>query len=375
MSRVKSLFGRWTQELQFLVDTNMDALKEPFFPKYFRMGSPKNTLTYATAIGRSRIEAAASVVEHGSEAPLRSRAGLELLTGKIASIKVKRKMDEQEYRDWLALQNLSTLDDNAKNQAIQLIWEDVKYVADSVSQRIDIMAAQALSKGVVTIDATTNPDGVVHGDIDLLVKNKVASNSAFGYTGDADRLWTLAKKATATPIADIQHLTRKAWREGGVKFSRILMTPEKFWIMQACAEVQNLLKGFTGITNGEFNPSLGNINAYLAANDLPVIELVDVRAMIETNGKLAAIDAWADKKYITFVPDGDLGIIHNAFAIEQIAPVPNVDYAVANNTLISKWSQTEPFGEYTRGELAAFPGLEAADYMYIVNTENQTTFG
>lgn len=373
MSRVKSLFGRWTEDLQFMVDTNKDALKEPFFPRYFRMGAPKNNLTYATAIGRSRIEAAASVVEHGSEAPLRSRAGLELLSGKVAAIKVKRKMDEQEYRDWLSLQNASATDELMKQQAIRLIWEDIEYVANSVRSRLDIMAAQALSKGVISISATTNPDGIVPGDIDLLVTNKIASDALTNSTA-ANRRWLVANAANATPIADIQYISRKAFNDKGIVFDRVLMTPEKFWIVQSCNEVQNLLKGFVGVTNGSFNPSLGNINAYLAANDLPVIELVNVRASIESNGKLTSLDPWADKKYVTFVPAGELGIMHNAIAIEQIAPVENVDYAVADNMLISKWSQTEPFGEFTRGEIAAFPGLEAADQMYIVNTEHQTTF-
>ncbi len=373
MSRVQSLFNKWTTELQFMVDENMDALKEPFFPRYFRMGPPKNNLTYATAIGRSRIEAAASVVEHGSEAPLRSRNYLDLVSGKVASIKVKRKMDEQEYRDWLTLQNAQTTDDLMKQRAIELIWEDVEYVTNSVRSRVDIMAAQALSKGEITIDSTTNPDGVVPGTIDLLVKNKIASNTLTNSTS-ADRRWLSTNTSTATPIADIQHTARQAWKNKGIVFDRVLMTPEKFWIVQSCDEVQNLLKGFVGVTNGSFNPSLGNLNAYLDANDLPVIELVNVRASIESDGKLTSIDPWADKKYVTFVPAGDLGVIHNSIAIEQVAPVENVDYAVAGNVLVSKWSQTEPFGEFTRGELAAFPGLEAADQMYIANTEHQTTF-
>lgn len=372
MSRIKSLFGRWTEELQFIVDTNMDALKEPFFPRYFRMGAPKNNLTYSTAIGRSRIEAAASVVEHGSEAPLRSRAGLELLSGKVAAIKVKRKMDEQEYRDWLQLQNTST-DELMKQQAIRLIWEDVEYVANSVRSRLDIMAAQALSKGVIDISLTTNPDGIIPGEIDLLVSNKIASNTLTGTT-EANRRWLIANIASATPLADIMYTSRKAWNDKGIVFDRILMTPEKFWVVQACAEVQNLLKGFAGVVSGNFIPSLGAINGYLAANDLPVIELVNVRASIETNGVLASLSPWADNKYVTFVPAGELGIMHNAIAIEQVAPVDSVDYAVADNMLISKWSQTEPFGEFTRGEIAAFPGLEAADSIYMVNTEHQTTF-
>lgn len=373
-NRVKSIFGSYAEQLQVLVDTNLDSFKETFFPKYFSMGTPQMGLTYATVIGKSRIEAAASVVAHGSEAPLRSRAGLEKLSGEIASIKVKRKMDESEYRNYLTMQAMNVSDEAKKQQIINLIWEDVKYSTDSVLSRIDYMVCQALSKGVVSLNATTNPDGVVPGDIDLLVDNKLATNDAFNHDNTEDRRWLADNSGTATPLTDIRYLVREAWKKG-IRFGKILMTSEKLWILLGNDEVQEHLKGSLGIVSGQDALfSLNGLNSYLAAQKLPIIELVDVRIAVEKNGVLSTVDPWDDEKYVTFVPDGELGKIHNSIAIEQISPVAGVDYAVANNVLVSKWSQTEPFGEYTRGEIAAFPGLEVADQMYIVNTEHVSTF-
>jgi hypothetical protein len=270
---------------------------------------------------------------------------------------------------------MNVSDEAKKQQIINLIWEDVKFVTDSVNARIDYMVGQALSKGVISLNTTTNPDGVVPGDIDLLVSYKQATNDAFATGGTANRLWTDDLKATATPITDIQYLTRKFWKDYSIKFGRILMSPEKLWILLNNEQVQNHLKGSAGIVTGQDALfSLNGLNAYLRAQGLPVIELIDIRVATEKDGKLTTVDPWADKKYITFVPDGDLGIIHNSLSIEQISPVQGVDYATANNVLVSKWSQTEPFGEYTRGEIAAFPGLEVASQMCIVNTEDLTTF-
>jgi hypothetical protein len=373
-NRVKSIFGAYAEQLQVLVNTNLDAFKQPLWSKYFSLGLPQMGLTYATAIGTSRIEAAASVVAHGSEAPLRSRAGLEKLSGEIASIKVKRKMDEQEYRNYLTMQAINTNDDAKKKQIIKLIWEDVKYVVDSVNSRIDYMVGQALSTGKISLNTTTNPDGIIPGDIDLLVSYKYQFEEAFG-TSTANRVWTDDNKANATPLTDIQYITREFYKNYGIVFEKILMSPEKLWILLNNTQVQNHLKGTARIVTGQDALfSLSNLNGYLEAKRLPIIELVDARVAVEKSGVLTTVDPWNDKKYVAFVPGGQLGVLHNSVAIEQISPVSGVDYASNNNILVSKWSQTEPFGEFTRGEIAAFPGLEASSQMCIVNTEYVSTF-
>ena len=354
--RTKSVFGKYAEQLQVLVDTNIEKFKEPFFPKYFGMGTPQMGLTYATVIGKARIEAAASVVAHGSEAPLRSRAGLDRLSGEIAALKVKRKMDEQNYRDYLTMQAVNVSDQAKKSQILQFIWDDVKYVVDSVTARLDIMVSQALSTGKIPINATTNPDGVVSGDIDLLVP------AAHNQTGTAAFGWSLtgrnwANSGSATPITDIRKLTQDLWNDEGIVHDKILMTPSKWWDVQKTEEVTDAFDG---------SPNLANFNTFMQSNQLPIVEIVNVRAKIEKDGVLTSVNTWEDNKYITFVPDGQLGTIHNALSVEQISPVEGVNYATNNNMLVSKWAQTEPFGEFTRGEIAAFPGLEIADTMHIV---------
>ncbi len=361
--RTKSIFGKYAEQLQVLVDTNIEKFKEPFFPKYFGMGTPQVGLTYATVIGKARIEAAASVVAHGSEAPLRSRAGLAKLSGEIAALKVKRKLDEQDYRDYMTMQSLDTADATKKTQIIQLIWDDVKYVVDSVTARIDIMAAQALSTGIIPINTTTNPDGVAPGDIDLLVPAKHQSTrSGFAnYSDDASALGTSSwATSTGTPISDVTQLTQEVWNNEGIVYDKMLMTPTQWWNIQKSTEVKNAFDGA---------PTLDTFNSFMQSAQLPIVELVNVRAKIEKNGILTSVKTWEDNKYVTFVPEGQLGTIHNAMSIEQMTPVPGVDYATSNNILVSKWSQTEPFGEYTRGEIAAFPGLEVADTIYILDVE------
>lgn len=373
-NRVKSIFGSYAEQLQVLVNTNLDAFKVPVWKKFFTLGNPQMGLTYATAVGKSRIEAAASVVEHGSEAPLRSRATADRYTGEVAAIKVKRKMDEQEYRNYLTMQAVSTNDEAKKQQIIRLIWDDVSYVVNSVNARIDYMVGQALSTGKVKLDIDTNPDGIVPGEIDLLVTHNYLSGNAAAFNhGNNNRLWIDAAKATALPLTDIQYITQYYWKTYGTVFGKILMTPEKLWILLNNEQVQAHLKGSLGIVAGQDALfSQANLNAYLTAQGLPVIELFDAKGAVEKDGKIVPVDLWANSKYVTFIPAGDVGVIHNAVPIEQIAPVAGVQYASTDNILVSKWSQTEPFGEFTRGEISAFPGLEVADQMCIIDTEVRT---
>ena len=363
-NRVKSVFGKYAEQLQVLVDTNLDAFKESFFSRYFPLGSPQMSLNFSTIIGKQRIEAAASVVAHGSEAPLRSRAGLERVAGEIAAIKVKRKMDDQSYREWLTMQAVATTDEAKKQQIISLIWDDVRYVVDSVTARMDWMTAQALSSGKIALSAANNPDGYSPGDVDLLVPaaNKQHGGTAFGWT-DNDQYWAGGGTAD-NPISDLVYFTDAVYKASGVKFEKVIMTPTKWHKVRKSLEL-------TTRFDSKF-PALDTVNTELQSLGLPIIELLDPHIKVETNGIISAISAWANDKYITFLPSSQAGIMHNALSIEQISPVTGVDYATANNILVSKWAQTEPFGEYTRGEIAAFPGLEVADTMYIVDTEART---
>lgn len=359
-NRISSIFGAYATQLQAIVDFNYAKFAPTFFQKYFRFGSPQMNLTYATAIGKSRIEAAASVVAHGAPAPIRSRATLDRLSGEVAAIKEKFKMSETDFRNFLMLQQSAVDDATKKQQILDLIWGDLKKAADSAFKRLDIMVCQALSTGKIVLSSTTNPDGLIYStDIDLLMP----SANLKTVTDE----WTVGNAATAKPITDIM-TTVAAGETAGISFTKILMPKALFLTMVQITEVVNALKGFFRVASGSINPTLDQVNTYLVANMLPPIEIVDVAIGVEKDGAISTIRPW-DADNVAFVPGDNLGVIHNAVPIEKVMPISGTNYASVNNALISKWQTRDPLGEFTQVELNAFPGVETIDSIYILQTD------
>lgn len=358
MSKLQSIFKGYADKLQVVVDTSKSRFAPTWFSRYFTMGVPKTTLSYTTIIGASRIEAAASIVDRDARTPLRSRAGLSKLSGEVPAIREMFKMSDSDYRDFMAMQALTTSDDVKKTQILDLIWNDTEKVGNAAMKRIDLMCLEAVSTGFITIDINTNPDGPTLTDtIDLLMDPDHLVNVV--------AIWSDA--ANAKPITDILTVIKLA-EDAGKSFGKILMTRSRFFLMTATIEARNMVSGFLRIsTKDQINPTLSQVNDYLTANQLPVIEIVNEVIGIEKDGKIAPKRPWKEEN-VSFVPSGQLGIIHNAIAVEQLRPVTGVSYASFNNALISKWSENEPFGEYTKVEFNAFPGVEAIDGMYILRT-------
>lgn len=358
MSKLKSIFGAYSDKLQVMVDASADKFAPTWFKNYFDMGIPTTSLTFTTAIGRSRIEAAASIVDRDGRTPIRSRQALEKLSGEVPAIKEMFKMSDADYRNFLTLQNMSVSDELKKKQLLDLMFGDTKKVGDSSMKKLDLMTLEAISTGKITITTTNNPDGLVASDeIDLLMP--LANKK------DAAVSWNTS--ATATPITDINTVVTAA-ADSGKSIGKILMSRGRFLKMAATTEVRNMISGFLRINSkDQITPVLSQVNDYLSANLLPVIEIVDEVIGIEKDGVITTVRPFKDEN-VSFIPSGKLGVIHNAIAIEKLRPVSGVAYADFNGALISKWSENEPFGEYTKVELNAFPGVEAIDSIFILNT-------
>lgn len=356
MSKVKSIFGSYAENIQLMIDKSLDKFAPTWFQNYFDWATPQMTLTYSSAIGRSRIEAAASVVDRDAASPLRGRQALDKLSGEIPAIKQKFKMSESDYRDFMTIQALQGVDDKTKlNQLLDLMFGDVKKSGDAPLKRLDIMALQAVSTGTITIDSTTNPDGLAMDTIDLLMPSANKSNSNTSWDNVA------AKPLTVDIPAVV-----KAAQDKGVKLAKMLMTPTQWLNFIQITEVKNLVSNFVGFKqSGNILVTLDNVNALLLANRWPVIEIVDQAVGVEKDGAIATIRPFADAN-VAFVPDGKLGVMKNALSIEQLRPVDKVVYATFNKVLISKWSENEPFGEWTKCELNAFPAFEMIDSCFIL---------
>jgi hypothetical protein len=352
---IKSIFGQYATKMQMVIDNSLDKFAPTWFQNYFDFDVPQATLDYVSVIGASRVEAAASVVDRESAAPFRSRPDLSKLSGEIPAIKEARKMKESDYRNFLTLQALPVSEQTKKQQLLDFLFNDIKTVGNGAMKRVDMMALQAISTGKIKISSTTNPDGLILSDLDLLLPSGNTSNSATSWDN-----------AAATPLTvDIPAVV--AYGRGiGVSFAKMLMTPTQFINFQKITEVKSLLSNFLGFKqSGNVLATLDNINVFLQANRFPVIELVDESIGVEKDGVITASNPF-ETNNVTFVPAGKLGTIKNAIAIEELRPVEHVTYAKFQNALISKYAQNNPFGEFTVVELNACPAFEAINQIYIL---------
>ena len=344
-----SIFGAYSEQMQVIIDKRMDRFKVPTFSKYLDWGIPQVDLTFADVIGRSRIEAVASVIGDDATSPVRSRAGLEKLEGKIPTISHKYVMTGSDYRNYITLQNQNNVtDDVKKRQVIDLIFNDVKHATDGCNSRLDVMFLQAISTGKVDLTAAGNPDGVAVGSVDMLMPAGNVKNVA--------KVWT---DATSTPVADIEGVIAAAMAKG-VTFGKILMSRPTFNKLAATKEIQGVFKNVIS----QNLATLSNVNTYFTANGLPLIELVDSVFGLEKDGVIETFKAFADDVMV-FVPEGNLGTVKNALPIEGgLMQVSGHTYADVDRVKIAKWSTTEPMQEFTRGQLLAFPSINAIDSIF-----------
>jgi hypothetical protein len=358
MATIKSVFGSYADKLQALIDNSLARFADTWYQNYFEDGTPQQNLTYVTVIGRARIEAAASVVVRGSAAPLRSRAALDKLQGEIPPIMEKFAMREDEYRNFLNVQQLPITDQAKTNILLDLLFGDVKKAGDSVFKRLDMMAMEAVSKGQISLDTTNNPDGITLGTaLDLLFPTGNKTNAAVNWQ----------TSASATPITDIQ--TQVIYqRNRGNKIAKVLMSINLWEYFRKCDEVKNYFTAYVGKTNNKVIVTLANVNEFLLASNLPIIELVDQVVGVEKDGVISSIRPFSDTNAV-LIPDGPLGVIHNAFSLEELKPVSHVNYGKFKQSLISKWQNNEPWAEFTKSELNAMPGIEQSDRIHLIATK------
>lgn len=357
MATIKSVFGAYadSKNLQYLVDKALDKFAPTWFQNYFDWAPQQYSLNFITVIGKSRVEAAASVIERGSKAPMRSRAALEKLAGNIPPIAEKFPLDEVTLRDFLMLKQLPGIE--VADNIIQLITDDVVKAGMSTLKRIDIMALEAISTGKISLTTTNNPDGVVLPvAIDLLMPSANKVNASVAW----------ATSATAKPITiDFMGIKNVASARG-ISHVKALMTWSAWFEFIATTEVKDMFNAYIGKSTNKLLPTMEGVNELLRKQSLPEIEIIDVSIGIEKDGKTTAYNPW-ETTNVAFVPAGKLGRIHNAYAIEEANKIPQVSYAKANRTLISKWGDNDPFIEYTKAELNAMPGVDAIDMVFLLS--------
>ena len=360
MAIVDSIFGDLAKpaSLQALVDnTAIDLYPTAVWRQYLDVGLPQASLTYESVIGRSRVQAAASLVDPDAPAPKRGRPSLETLSGKIPTMKEQFEMNQADYRAIMAIKQNSRLSsEGVDGMIVKFLNDDVKSVSKSTDDRLDFMFLQALSSFQIDASVIGNPDGSVHGSIPMLAD---ASQ-----TRKVVKVWS---DTTADALKDIEDVVTYAAGLGR-KFKEIQIDRATWTTMKNLAAVKSAISAlYNPGSNKNYVVTLASVNEFLVENLLPTIRVVSYSYGIQKDGIVTPTNPFKAAN-IVFIPEGRLGVLHNATAIEEWSPVEGVSYAKYGNALISKFQENNPWKEYTGIELNAFPGLESIDGIYHLAT-------
>lgn len=332
---------------------------ELLFPNFFPL---KDTpfLSYETLIGSKGNPVAADVVTYDSSSPLKSRKTVDKLTGDLPPVRIKRQMKESDLNTYNVLKAQASAGSDVR--LLDFIFEDVDFCYEGVLARLEWLSLQALSQGYITMTKSSNAGIITADNIDFQMP---ASNKRVVKSATATRVWNNADASNPKPLTDIEDITEVALAKG-IVLKYALMTRSKWHEARRTTEV---IQSVLNSTVAGRKPTLAETNAYLTAQGLPQIVLVDSYIDIENaDHSISSVNCWTSK-YVTFVPFLNVGNVLSGPIAAETNPPKQATQVKRDRVLVQKYSTTDPVAEFTVGMINAFPSWPTVDRCYRFDTE------
>jgi hypothetical protein len=334
-----------------------EFLKKMFWQQFFPL-KYTTQLTWESLSGSGGNPVMADVIEYNASAPLKTRRVVKKITGDIPKIALKRQMDEKDYNDYNILKAVSQGDAN-RNALLDLVFNDIDFCYTGVMARTEYLAMQALSYGQISL-TTSNNNGIITEDVcdfGIPTGNKTA----------ATLQWSQA--SGSVPMTDIRTKVDNALASG-YPLEYIVCDRTAYNELVASTQVQNEWAVLRNTTI-KAQPTFSDLNNLFESRQLPKIIIVDSNVKFESNAHaLTNVAAWKNG-YVAFLPDLKIGnILHGPIAEETSEAVSKKAIQVKrDHILLSKWSELEPFGEFTKGQANAFPRFTDVDGIFLMKVD------
>ena len=352
----QSLFAEYVREFfPMLVTSIVEKLNDknrtqlPYFYKSLLTPDYTSDSRWASILAKyNRVSA--DVVALDSELPVKSRDTIEVVSGDIPKIGMKMYLTEKQMKDIQSL--IATSRPTA--QIVDKIFTDLPRVIEGVYETIEGIFLSELSTGV-GIAPRSNGTGV-RVDMKFLDANKFGVKALWGDT-----------KANA--LDDLQKIFDKAMDDENV-ITDMYADDEflkAFYSNEQVRQQYAFNQGFVG----DKIPVLDLEKAQEVVRRKWGVELHRVARKIRTelNGERKNSDAWA-KGTAAFTCDERLGSLVWTDLVESTRPVPNVTYETADDfILVSKYSQTDPWREFTASQAMVVPVLNNVDRIYLLDSK------
>lgn len=337
---------------------NTKKVKPVYFPNFFGIVQ-KTSLKWETLTGEKGAPVIADVISFDASAPQKKREIVGKMSGDIPKTAIKRGMNES---DWNEYQQLSRdVNGDANLQAIlDLAFKDQDFVYNGVRGRFEWWCMQLMSKGGFVLNSTNN-NGIVTEEFvgcGMPSVNKKVSSKDWADTANADGLQDIEDVVTAASDA-------------GTSISYVVMRVSDFSLLKKQAATIAKVKAWINSTT-KVVVTKEVINNYLAAQEKPVtIITVDPAIQIENAAHVrTTVNPWESKR-VCFLSDLQVGDIqHGPIAAESSEAYNKKAITLKKDfVFISKWSELEPFKEWTKAEANAIPVINDPDSMYILKAD------
>lgn len=338
-------------------------VKPVYFPNFFR-SVPVDILKWETLTGEKGVPVAADVISYDASAPEKTKDVISKMSGDIPKVGIKRSMNESE---WIRYDNLMQKANGRPDmvQLLDLVFNDLDFVYNGVRARYEWLSMQQLSTGQLSLSKTNNAGGIV---TEKVVDFGVPSENKAGFGTNA--AWS--DLANSKPIDDLEERFKFA-KSKGVGIQYFIMRDEQWIQLKNSADTIAKMKAWLN-TTAKFTTTLSAINAYLKENLMPVIVIIDPAVKLEAKDHTrTVVNPW-ELNRVALVPDLNVGTLqHGPIAAERSAEVKKKATLYKKDfILITKWSELEPFKEYTKAEANAMPVLDDPETIFYLRTDNAT---
>lgn len=360
-----SIFGELTKATQIRIDKASEQkirlFDQAIYERYLTWDTPQVGLSFEEIIGSYGISIAAATMEANGKAPIIGTEGIETWAKSMLLHALGKEMQAAEFRKVLELLDSKRIDDKTKaQQLIDTMFKNVSFVVNGVKAKLDMMFLGALSNnGVYTFTSDNNPEAGVRSTIDykMPAENKATVNLS----------WTDENILTVDCWEDLQTVVDAA--EDKVKLSKMLMSRAKLSYILRNKAMKQVIFG----TDKKNSPLLvSQLNEFLVENDMPSIEVVRREVRIQDGGGTPVPHTPWNTDMIAFVPDGQLGVIKNAYADSELRPETGISYSNVGRIRVSQWGVGEKEGsngaEMTRAQVLAMPVFTEINAIYNLNT-------
>ena len=335
-------------------------VKPVVFPNFFGI-KRKSSLKWETLTGEKGAPVMADVISFDASAPQKTREVISKLFGDIPKTAVKRGMNESDYNEYKQLER-DAHGDADQLELLNISFKDQDFVYNAIRARFEWWCMQVMSRAGFHLSVKNN-GGIVTAEFvgcGMPKKNQRKSS--------AD--WSNA--ATANGLQDIED-TIIAASNDGVTIRYVVMHVADFSLLKKQKSTFDTLKSWVNTTS-KMLVTKKLINEYLAEQEIPV-QIITVNPAVRIEDKAhrrKTINPW-ERKRICFLEDKNVGDIqHGPIDAESSATLQKIAMMVKQDwILITKWSELEPFKEWTKAEANAIPVVNDPDAMFILKADGE----